>query len=177
MSWIFLLAAFGTLSDCATAWAEAPVWNKPARVEYEDPSLKKKSLPVDDKFFSSAQLTQLTGAMAKEMFSNFGILGIAAPQMGVDLRIFLLRSSSLNFFNRSFEVFINPSISPVGDSASSNLEFCLSTRGFHWTKRFKTVRLEFYRVNGMREVVELTGWRARVVQHEIDHLDGKLISD
>ena len=172
-----LILAFGNLVGGAVAWTEAPVWKQPARVSYEDPSLKNKSLAMDGKFFSSIELTQLTEALAKEMFSNFGILGIAAPQMGVDLRIFLLRSSSFNFFSRSYKVFINPLMSPVGDSASSNLEFCLSTRGFHWTKRFKTIQLEFNKVDGAREVIELTGWRARVVQHEIDHLDGKLISE
>jgi peptide deformylase len=175
-SWIFLVP-FGFFAIGFASSGETPNWKEPALALESDPILKKKALPLDSTFFSSADLAQITSALAKEMFSHFGISGIAAPQLGVGLRIFLLRSSFINPFNRSYDVYINPSITPTGDSTNSRIEFCLSAKGFHWITRYKAIRLEFYKVDGTQQVVELTGSRARIAQHELDHLDGKLISD
>lgn len=154
-----------------------PIHWKATRVSEGDPILKRRSLPVHDQYFSSAELRQLTEALAREMFSHFRILGIAAPQMSSGLRIFLLRSSFINPFNRSYEIFVNPVVSPIGDDTESGIEFCLSTSGLRRIERFKAVRLEYYKIDGTRQVAELTGSRARIAQHELDHLNGKLISD
>ena len=142
-----------------------------------DPILQRKSSSVESKYFASVELEQFTEVLAQEMFSHFGILGIAAPQRNISLRVFLLRSSFINPFSRSYEVFINPVVTPVGDATDWRVEFCLSAGGFHWIKRYKKIRLEFSKINGTREAVELKGSRARIAQHELDHLDGKLISD
>ncbi len=173
---LIVMLTFGIFADVRTFGAPAPNWRVSSLASEGDPILKKKSLPVDDKYFSSLELEQFTKVLAQEMFSHFRILGIAAPQMNIGLRIFLLRSSFINPFNRSYEVFINPAISHVGDTTDSGIEFCLSASGFHLIKRFKKIRLEFFKVDGTRHAIELTGARARIAQHELDHLEGKLIS-
>lgn len=152
-------------------------WKESSRVSQTHPIVRQKSLPVDEKYFSSFELKQFTESLAKEMFSNFGILGIAAPQMGVGVRIFLLRASVLNPFNRSYDVFINPVITPIGEARYSRIEFCLTASGFHRMRRFKKIRLEYSKLDGTRDAIELTGSKARIAQHEFDHLEGKLISD
>jgi peptide deformylase len=174
--WIFVVT-FSLFANGPTSWAEIPNWKDSALALENDPILKKKALPLNNNFFSSVELTQFTEVLAQEMFSHFGISGIAAPQMGVGLRIFLLRSSFINPFSRSYEVFINPSIMPVGDSTESGIEFCLSVKGFHWMRRYQTIRLKFHKLDGTEDEIELTGSRARITQHELDHLNGKLISD
>ena len=174
----FLCAIFlSIVLGFPTSWAQEPKWKTPALALNNALILKARSSPVSERLFSSSELTQITQALAREMFSHFGIQGIAAPQMGIGLRIFLLRSSFLNPFNRSYDIFINPSIQPLGNSTNSGLEFCLSAKGFHWVKRYDAIQLEFHQADGMRKVIKLTGARARIAQHELDHLDGKLISE
>lgn len=170
------LIASGIFADAQNSRAQAPNW-KALLAPEGDPILKKKSLPLDYKYLFSLEMQQFTSVLAHEMFSHFRILGIAAPQMSVGLRIFLLRSSFINPFNDSYDVFINPVITPVGDATDSGIEFCLSARGFHRVRRHKKIQLEFSKLDGTRNVIELTGSRARIAQHELDHLDGKLISD
>jgi peptide deformylase len=171
------IMTFGIFAGGSLSWAETLNWQKPSLALESDSILKTKSLPMDTKYFSSVELAHFTETLAQEMFSHFGISGISAPQMRVGLRIFLLRSSFINPFNRSYGVFINPVITPVGDATNSRIEFCLSAKGFHWIKRYKTIQLEFFKIDGTRSVIELTGSRARIAQHELGHLDGKLISD
>jgi|GEM_PF-4706069 len=174
--WMFLVS-FRALAVDSASVIEVPNWKGAKLATESDSILKRKALPLESKFFSSADLTQFTATLAKEMFSHFGISGIAAPQVGVGLRIFLLRSSFFNPFNHSYEVFINPVVVPVGDAKDSWIEFCLSASGFHWTERYKTIRIDFFNIDGTRQFEELTGSRARIAQHELDHLDGRLISD
>lgn len=173
--YLIVLITFCVLDGDTSSSAQPQNWKTSLATE-DDPILKKKSLVLDDKYFSSLQLQKITEVLAEEMFSHFRILGISAPQMSVGIRVFLLRSSFINPFNRSFEVYINPKIVSVGDVMDTEIEFCLSTRGFHRIKRYQTIQLEFSKMNGVREVIELTGSRARIAQHELDHLDGKLIS-
>ncbi len=169
------IVTFFMFANCHSSWAQEPSW-KPLLAAEGDSILKQKSLLLEDKYFSSTHLRDLTEVLAKEMFSHFRILGIAAPQMNVSVRVFLLRSSFINPFNHSFEVYINPKITPVGNAMDSGLEFCLSTRGFHRIKRYKAIQLEFSKIDGTRKIITLSGSRARIAQHELDHLDGKLIS-
>jgi peptide deformylase len=173
---LIVTVTFCMFTHGQVSWAQESNW-KPSLASVGDSILKRKSLALENRYFSSSELEQFTVVLAREMFSHFRILGIAAPQMSTGLRIFLLRSSFINPFNHSYEVFINPVITPVGDATDSGIEFCLSASGFHRIRRYKTIQLEFSKIDGTRKVIELTGSRARIAQHEMDHLDGKLISE
>ncbi len=98
--------------------------------------------------------------------------GFAAPQMGWNRRVFVIRDNA----DAEVRVFVNPKLSDgVGEVVG--IEGCLSLPGEHFlVPRFESVRVQARGLNGEQidEVAE--GHFARIVQHENDHLDGKLIS-
>jgi peptide deformylase len=113
----------------------------------------------------------------KKLMAKAGGLGLAAPQVGVHMRIFVL---ILDFKKASEQVvaMINPRILSHGDEVEIAEEGCLSLPGLYANvERWRDVKVEFCDVDGGRQVLELSGLNARVVQHEYDHLDGVLFVD
>lgn len=105
------------------------------------------------------------------MEANEGV-GLAAPQIGVLKRVFVARWEGQEF------VFINPILEPIGDERVSGLEGCLSipgVSGLVW--RPEKVRVRGRDRLGKPQVVEASGWLARIFSHENDHLDGVLITE
>ncbi len=97
--------------------------------------------------------------------------GIAAPQIGYPRRIFLLRKDDRNI------VYINPIITEKSENQKRDGEGCLSLPGMGVTvKRYKAITLEYIDINGKFQSEKFTGFWARAVQHEIDHLNGRLLS-
>lgn len=96
-------------------------------------------------------------------------IGLAAPQVGINSRVFVLNDG------KDFAIFVNPRIVEIGVMESEEIEGCLSIPG----KQFKVKRPTSITVKDARRVqpYELTGWSARAWLHELDHLNGKLISD
>jgi peptide deformylase len=106
-------------------------------------------------------------------------VGLAAPQIGVPYRIFIVRPKE----NSPITVFINPEIIERSKDLSeikregNKLEGCLSVPNI-WghLKRPARVKLRFTDVNGKREEKEFSGFVATIIQHETDHLDGILFT-
>jgi peptide deformylase len=118
-------------------------------------------------------------------------VGLAAPQIGVPLRLFVAedleqRIAELPAENRTVRgrvplpltVLINPSVVPEGTEQATFFEGCLSVRGYAaLVPRWHKVAISGVDVDGNAVSLELTGWPARIMQHELDHLDGMLYVD
>ena len=140
---------------------------------YPDPALKRKSLPVEE---PSEDLNRLLDDMLQTMHDANGV-GLAAPQVGRNIRVLVIDIPLPEENEREFYELINPEIvSSRGFQVGE--EGCLSVPGFFANIR----RKEYVRVSaldraGKRFAIDAEGVLSRVLQHEIDHLDGILFFD
>jgi len=141
-----------------------------------DPRLWQKSLPVEN--FNTRELDELLVDMRDTMAQLNGA-GLAAPQIGVPLRVVIFGVTE-NPRYPDIEpvpdtVLVNPVLTPLSGEEEEGWEGCLSVPGMRgWVPRFKKLRYAGYDERGRRFQREVEGFHARVVQHEVDHLDGVL---
>ena len=102
-------------------------------------------------------------------WQNIECIGLAAGQLGINERVFVL------FDNKEYAIFINPRIVEIGPMEDTQIEGCLSIPG----RRFTVKRPTSITVKDAVRIrpFELSGWTARAWLHELDHLNGRLISD
>ena len=113
----------------------------------------------------------LASDMAETMIADKGI-GLAAPQIGESIRLIIVNTKS------GPQVMFNPRITKKSLRQEWGEEGCLSIPGvFGNVKRYKKVSCSFFDSNGQEQTAEAEGLLARVIQHEIDHLDGILFID
>lgn len=148
-----------------------------------DPRLWQVSKPVTD--FSGAELRALLTDMYDTMQAMQGA-GLAAPQIGVGLRvvIFGIPANATEQANNPrypdadevpYTILINPVIHPLSDSMEEGWEGCLSLPGLRGlVPRHNKIRYQGYDENGALLDRYVSGFHARVVQHECDHLEGVL---
>jgi peptide deformylase len=118
------------------------------------------------------ELRRLVEDMTDTMYDEVGI-GLAAPQVGVSLRLMVVGDAE----GRGVQALVNPVIAEQGGSVTAE-EGCLSLPGiFAAVTRAEWVRLEAQDLEGRPVAITARGLRARVFQHEIDHLDGVLFID
>jgi peptide deformylase len=142
------------------------------------PILRQVAQPVGDP--TDPELKQLVEDMILTMDEAGGV-GLAAPQVGVSLRvvIFMVPESRLSDDPEDvalpLSVLINPVITPLGDTKVDGWEGCLSLPGLRGLVP-RAQRIHYRGVGLDGEPIERTvsGFHARVVQHECDHLDGRL---
>ncbi|WP_020181831.1 peptide deformylase [Methylotenera sp. 1P/1] len=141
-----------------------------------DPILLQKAAAVTQ--FDTPELHALIQDMQDTMAHMNGA-GIAAPQIGVSLRVVIFGVGSNPRYPDAeqvpYTVLINPTLNPVGDAQEDGWEGCLSVPGF----RGVVPRYERLHYNGFDQYGNtidrlVSGFHARVVQHECDHLDGIL---
>lgn len=144
-------------------------------VKYPHPILRKKCEPVT-KF--DAELLETAQGMFRLMECYRG-LGLAANQVGISLRLITIDHTRIR---RDWEpvaiyVLVNPEIVKRGGSSKA-AEGCLSLPGVvRNVARSNNIRVKAFNLKGKPITVTADGLLARVIQHEIDHLDGKLIID
>jgi peptide deformylase len=142
-----------------------------------DPRLLRIAQPVQH--FGSPELHALIDDMFETMHAASGA-GLAAPQIGVDLALVIFGFSQHNQRYPDAPpvpetVLINPTITPLGDAEEEGWEGCLSVPGLRGVvPRFARIRYAGFDPTGARIDREAEGFHARVVQHECDHLVGKL---
>lgn len=141
-----------------------------------DPRLLRVSRPVER--FGNAELDQLLQDMTDTMRHLDGA-GLAAPQIGVDLRLVIFGFESSERYPDAepvpFTVLINPLLTFLSDEREEGWEGCLSLPGLRGlVPRCKRLRYEGCDRHGRPIAREVGGFHARVVQHECDHLDGIL---
>ena len=141
-----------------------------------DPRLWQKSLPVEKS--GTPELAELLKDM-RDTMAHLNGAGLAAPQIAVPLRVVIFGVTA-NPRYPDVEpvpdtVLINPKLEFLSDEMEEGWEGCLSVPGMRgWVPRFK--RLKYSGFDELGEPFERTveGFHARVVQHEVDHLDGVL---
>jgi len=139
-----------------------------------DPRLLKVAAKVDK--FNTPELDNLIQDMFDTMQAEDGV-GLAAPQIGIDLRVVIFGFDNNPRYPESTSVaktiLINPEITPLNDKKEDDWEGCLSVPGMRGlVSRFTQIRYTGYDASGQPVDVTTEGFHARVVQHECDHLDG-----
>ena len=120
---------------------------------------------------TSVEIKQLVLDMIQTLRANTG-LGLAAPQVGKNLRICVIEIENELF------VLINPEIKSLSKEKICSEEGCLSfPNKFLEINRHKRIKVKAIDANGKKQIIRARGLLARVIQHEIDHLDGVLIVD
>ena len=141
-----------------------------------DPRLLEKSLPVEA--FGTPQLRELVADM-RDTMAHLNGAGLAAPQIGVPLRVVIFGVTHNPRYPDAEEVpdtvLINPVITPIGEEIEEAWEGCLSVQGMRGVvPRFKRLHYRGFDESGQAIDRSVEGFHARVVQHECDHLDGIL---
>ena len=142
-----------------------------------DPRLLRMAEPV--KAFDTPELHALVNDLRETMVAVNGA-GLAAPQIGVNLQVVIFGSTSRNprYPDRPLvppTVLINPVITPLGPEEEEDWEGCLSVPGLRGVvPRWSKIRYTGLDQNGQLIDRTVDGFHARVVQHECDHLLGKL---
>ncbi len=140
-------------------------------LEFPDPRLRKKAAPVatvDD------DMRQLIDDMFETMYAAPGI-GLAATQVNVHQRIVVIDVSE---DHDTPMVFINPELEIVDEELCEYDEGCLSVPGYYEpVSRPRKVRVKALDRDGQPFEIETDGLLATCIQHECDHLDGKLFVD
>lgn len=143
------------------------------------PVLRQVAEPVPPADIEKREFQQFVDAMAETMRESNGV-GLAAPQVFSSRRLFLaaVLPSATEGRREQVEVFVNPKITPISEEQVSGWEGCLSfIELLVLVPRARHVRVEYLDRTGKPKTLELSGWLARVVQHENDHLDGVLTID
>lgn len=143
----------------------------PEILRVPNPILKKISEPIDLEKTDKKELLKIVrqmGAALRE--AGYGDrLGIAAPQIGINKRIFVSQGA----------VCINPEMKPPNyDVTIDSIEGCYSVpHELYKVKRHRVIYAKWYSIDGILREFKLTGKNAIVFQHELDHLDGKCCCD
>jgi len=141
-----------------------------------DPRLWQKSLPVAR--FNTIELNELLKDL-RDTVAHLDGAGLAAPQIGVPLRVVIFGVKANPRYPDVDEVpdtvLINPELRPLADELEEGWEGCLSVPGMRgWVPRWRRLHYKGRDERGMPFERTVEGFHARVVQHECDHLDGIL---
>jgi peptide deformylase len=141
-----------------------------------DPRLLRIAQPVQE--FNTRALHALVDDLFETMEAANGA-GLAAPQIGVDLQVVIFGFAHNQRYPEAppvpLTVLVNPVITPLGDAQEEDWEGCLSVPGLRGkVPRYARIRYTGFDPKGAPIDREAEGFHARVVQHECDHLIGKL---
>jgi peptide deformylase len=152
--------------------------------------LRQTAKPLSPTEIRSHEIQQLIESMRETMQDAPGV-GLAAPQIGLSIQLAVIedkpeyirdaRPETVKERERKpvpFQVIINPKITLGTDASIEFFEGCLSLAGFTaLVPRSRTVKVECLDHKGEPRVINASGWYARILQHEIDHLNGALYID
>lgn len=137
-----------------------------------DALLRAVAAPVDP---ADPSVPLLIDRMRASLAEQGGV-GIAAPQVGISRRVILVLRQDLP--DEPIEAYINPQVVSCSEDMVVGWEGCLSIpAGFGQVERPESIRLTYDMLDGVRGDEQVSGWTARIFQHEIDHLEGVLFID
>jgi peptide deformylase len=159
-------------------------------VQVGEAVLRQRARPLAPEEIRSKEIQKLIAHMRETVRKAPGV-GLAAPQIGLALQLAViedrkeyhkeLSAEQLALRERrpvGFHVLINPTVTPLEDKTVEFFEGCLSLPGFFaLVPRARRVRVECLDERGKPRRIEASGWYARILQHEIDHLYGHLYID
>jgi len=155
-----------------------------------EPVLRERARELAMKEIKSREIRELIGQMRETMYKAPGV-GLAAPQIGRSIQLAVIEDKPEYLKDLPpevvrererrpvpFQVIINPKLTLLGDERVEFFEGCLSLSGFTGVvPRARAVRVECLDENAAPKVIEASGWYARILQHEIDHLHGTIYID
>lgn len=147
-------------------------------IAYGDSVLRKKAIDITNDY---PDLDVLIANMFETMYGAHGV-GLAAPQIGLSLRLFVIDATSFAEDEPSLanfkKVFLNAQITEESGEKWSFNEGCLSIPDVREdVSRNDSIRLSYYDENWVQHEETFNGLAARVIQHEYDHIEGKLFTD
>ena len=159
-------------------------------VQAGNPVLRQKARELTPAEIASKEFQILIESMRQAMYEAPGV-GLAAPQVGLSVQLAVIEDRAeyqkdvpeeqLRERERRpvpFHVIINPRITKTSHDKAEFFEGCLSVTGFSaLVPRARTVHVETLNERGVKGTLEASGWYARILQHEIDHLQGILYID
>ena len=159
-------------------------------VQAGNPVLRQRGRPLSVAEIRSREIQKLIESMRTRMHEAPGV-GLAAPQLGLALQLAVIEdreeyhkevsAALLQERERGpvpFHAIINPAIEIIGEERAEFFEGCLSLTGFSaMVARARAVRVTCLNERGQHKVIEASGWYARILQHEVDHLNGTLYID
>ena len=149
-------------------------------VQTGDPVLREPARPLTPADLATAEVQQLIELMRETMRDAPGV-GLAAPQVGVPLQLAVIEdvgeSDAQERKPVPFHVIATPRLT-LGEETVEHYEGCLSVEGFQaLVPRARAVTVEALDHRGQPITIHAAGWYARILQHEIDHLNGTLYID
>ena len=159
-------------------------------VQLGDPVLRRPARDVTKAELADPKMKELLAAMKETMRRAPGV-GLAAPQVGLGLRLAVIEDvpaadDDLTREERAarereavpFHVLVNPVLTVEDDAPVRHFEGCLSLAGFvAVVARAHAVRVDCLDETGAAKTIRASGWYARILQHEIDHLNGIVYVD
>ncbi len=159
-------------------------------VQAGTPVLRARASEVTPEAIPSPEFQALLKMMIAVMREAPGV-GLAAPQIGIPLRIIVLEDDESMIASTTetertekgrvafpTRVFINPELKVLGTKTETFFEGCLSVDGYAaLVERFHEVEVTGLDEHGVEQVWHVTGWPARILQHEVDHINGTLYID
>ena len=155
-----------------------------------EPVLRQRAKDLSADEIRSREIQNLIEWMRETMYDAPGV-GLAAPQVGLSLRFAVIEDKPENLKDVPadylkerdrkavpFHVIVNPKLMLEGPADAEFFEGCLSLAGFTaLVPRARKVRVECLDHHGESKTIQATGWYARILQHEIDHLEGTVYID
>jgi len=162
----------------------------PPIVQTGAPVLRARAIEVAPERISSPEFQSLLATMIATMRAAPGV-GLAAPQIGIPWRVIVLEDDEERISGTSEKeraergrvpfptrVFINPTLRLIGEQTELFFDGCLSVAGYAaLVERAHEVEVSGLDEQGKLQVWRVTGWPARILQHEVDHLNGTLYID
>ena len=137
-----------------------------------DPILRQNAKTVPPKKISEPEFTNLIANLKETLEATPNGIGLAAPQIGRGWRIFIVKIPEYS------GTFVNPEIVDISKRTTLLEEGCLSTPNIYGpVARPKTIKVKALNEQGLPFKVRAKGLLARVIQHELDHLEGMLFID
>ena len=152
--------------------------------------LRQRARELSREKILSRDIQQLIDFMHETLRDAPGV-GLAAPQVGVGIQLAIIED--LPEYSKAmtpeqmaerervpvpFHVIINPELTPIGEERVEFFEGCLSVNSYTaLVPRYRRVRVDCLDEHGERKTIEAVGWYARILQHEIDHLNGAVYVD
>lgn len=147
-----------------------------------DPVLREKAKEVPKEMFGTQELKDMVGRMSASLRSTSNGVAIAAPQIGIPYRIFVVSGFVLTGNERNLDdpdmAFINPTLKKLSKEKEKVEEGCLSVPGIYGnTLRNTKATVVAYDIGGNKFERGGSGLLAQIFQHECDHLEGVLFND
>ena len=159
-------------------------------VQVGEEVLRQRARELNAEEIRSPEIQQLIASMHETLRDAPGV-GLAAPQVGVGIQLAVIED--LPEYSKAmtpeqvaererkpvpFHVIVNPKLTPVGNEKIEFFEGCLSVNGYTaLVPRFHRVRVECLDEHAKPRTIDASGWYARILQHEIDHLNGTVYVD